>query len=88
MEQAFEAAYGADGGWVRLFCKSPEYVRTELVRDVTERGRYLTIDVWKSGAAYESFRERYGEAYKKIDLLCEGMTEAESELGRFVGMGG
>jgi heme-degrading monooxygenase HmoA len=88
MEQLFEAAYGADGDWVKLFCKSPEYVRTELIRDVNDRGRYLTIDVWKSNAAYEAFREGYRQAYKKIDGLCAEVTEAERELGKFVGVWG
>jgi len=88
MEQSFESAYGAEGDWVRLFRMSPEYVRTELVRDVNDRGRYLTIDIWKSSAAYEVFRERYCEEYKKIDVLCAEMTEAEREVGKFVGAGG
>ncbi len=88
MEQAFEAAYGAEGDWVRLFHRSPEYVRTELVRDVDDRGRYLTIDVWRSGAAYESFRERHREEYRKIDTLCAEMTEGEREVGKFVRAGG
>ena len=88
MEEAFEAAYGPEGDWVRLFRKSPEYVRTELIRDVKDRGRYLTIDVWRSGAAYESFRESNREEYKKIDAVCEAMTEVEREIGRFAGVGG
>ena len=88
MEEAFEAAYGAEGDWVRLFRKSPEYVRTELIRDVDDRGRYLTIDVWRSGVAYESFRDSNREEYKKIDALCAEMTEAEREIGRFAGVGG
>jgi quinol monooxygenase YgiN len=87
-EQAFEAAYGAKGDWVTLFRKSPEYVRTELIRDLNSRGRYLTIDVWTSGAAYESFRESYRVEYKKIDALCAEMTEAEREVGKFAGVGG
>ena len=30
---AFEAAYGPEGAWARLFCTSPDYLGTELLRD-------------------------------------------------------
>ena len=83
MEIAFEAAYGSEGDWARLFRTSPEYVRTELLRDASDNGRYLTIDVWSSAAEYENFRASYREEYEKIDAACEAMTEEEHEIGRF-----
>ncbi len=83
----FEQAYGFHGEWVRLFRQSPAYIRTELIQDVHEASRYLTLDFWASEAAYESFRESRKDEYKIIDARCERMTEEEREVGRFSGFG-
>ncbi len=82
-ENAFEAVYGDDGEWVKLFRQSTDYLRTEFIRDTQNMRRYLTVDVWKSQAAYEAFRNKSGGAYARIDLQCEGLTEMEREMGRF-----
>jgi hypothetical protein len=83
MEKAFEAAYGPDGDWARLFKRHAEYIGTELNRDIKDPRRYLTMDFWTSENSYESFREHYSAEYRKIDVMCEAMTDSESETGRF-----
>jgi heme-degrading monooxygenase HmoA len=85
MQKAFEEAYGLHGDWVRLFRQNPAFIRTELIQDVNESNRYLTLDFWASEAAYEAFREGKRDEYKSIDARCEQMTEAEREVGRFSG---
>ncbi len=85
MQRPFEEAYGPHGEWVKLFRQDPAYVRTELIHDVHEAGRYLTLDFWSSEAAYEAFRESRKDEYKSIDAQCEQMTESKRELGRFSG---
>ena len=82
-ELEFEATYGPDGDWVRLFRRDDAFVGTELVRDLQSRRKYLTLDFWTSQQAYEKFRERNAAEYKAIDARCEGLTEAEREVGRF-----
>ena len=57
-QQQFEEAYGSQGEWVGLFQQDPAYIRTELMQDVHEARRYLTLDFWASEADYEAFRER------------------------------
>jgi len=84
MEAQFEQAYGADGEWAKLFRQDPAYIRTELIQDVHEASRYLTLDFWASGAAYEAFRESRKGEYNSIDAKCAEMTEAEREVGRLV----
>ena len=81
----FEKAYGLHGDWVRLFRQNPAYIRTELIQDVHEASRYLTLDFWASEAAYEGFRESRQDEYKIIDARCEQTTEEEREVGRFSG---
>jgi hypothetical protein len=39
---AFEAAYGTEGSWAKLFRASPHYLGTELLRDAYIPGAYLT----------------------------------------------
>jgi heme-degrading monooxygenase HmoA len=83
MDTVFEAMYGVNGEWVRLFERSAEFVGTELSLDKEKPGRYLTIDFWSSREAYEQFRNQHAAEYKVIDAKCEGFTEMEKEIGRF-----
>jgi len=82
-ELEFEATYGPDGDWVRLFRRDGAFVGTELVRDVENPARYVTFDFWTSREAYENFYERNASEYKKIDAKYEKLTEKEREIGRF-----
>jgi heme-degrading monooxygenase HmoA len=83
-EQDFERRYGPEGDWARLFARDPEYLRTELQRDLRTQGRYLTLDYWGSEAAYESFHGRHRAEYDDIDRQCEDLTKTEILIGRFV----
>ncbi|MGA8540914.1 MAG: antibiotic biosynthesis monooxygenase family protein [Terriglobales bacterium] len=83
MQEQFEEAYGDCGAWASLFRSDPAYIRTELIQDVCDASRYLTLDFWESEAAYEAFRERRKNEYRDIDAKCEQMTEAEREVGKF-----
>ena len=82
-EAAFESAYGADGDWARLFRRDPAWVRTELLRDRSEPGRYLTADFWEDAAAFDSFRQHFGADYEAVDRRCEAFTLSERKLGEF-----
>jgi len=83
MESKFEEIYGSHGAWAELFRRGKGYCATELARDTNDPGRYLTFDFWTSRQAYEQFRESNLAEYKRIDELCEEMTQTELELGRF-----
>lgn len=83
MEKRFEAAYGSDGAWARLFQKAKGYVGTELNRDTQDPQRFVTLDFWMSRGAYETFREQHLAEYKTIDERCAAMTENEAEVGKF-----
>ncbi len=79
----YEQIYGPDGEWNRLFRRGKGYIRTELLRDPTIPGRYLTIDVWRSRGDYDNFHQQHAEEYRRIDRQCEEITERESALGTF-----
>jgi heme-degrading monooxygenase HmoA len=85
MRKQFEEAYGSHGEWVRLFRQDQAFIGTELIQDVRQASRYLTLDFWASETAYETFRESRENEYKSIDARCEQLTEAEREVGRFSG---
>lgn len=77
---AFERHYGPEGTWARLFRRSAEYVRTDLLTD----GRaYWTLDWWTSRAAYDAFRAAHAEEYARIDRDCEALTTSEAPIGHF-----
>lgn len=79
----FEAAYGPDGDWAQLFRKSPEYLGTELLRDVYISGSYLTIDRWKSEEAFRAFRRHNDAAYEALDRSCDELTSKETRIGAY-----
>lgn len=80
---AFEAAYGSEGAWARLFRKSPEYLGTELLRETYVSGSYLTIDRWASEDAFRSFRKEHDAAYEVLDRACDALTEKETRIGAY-----
>src|SRR5262245_52732503 len=81
-EAEFEAAYGPEGDWARLFRQGAGYRGTELLR-ASER-RYVTVDRWAARDDFERFRDAHREEYDAIDRRCEDLTVSESPLGRFV----
>jgi heme-degrading monooxygenase HmoA len=80
---AFEAAYGAEGAWAKLFGSSPEYRGTELLRDAYIPGGYLTIDRWTSEEAFRAFRKEHDAEYEVLDRTCDALTSSERRVGAF-----
>ncbi len=83
-ENRFAEVYGPDGDWARFFRRGEGYVRTELLRDEQTPGRYLTLDYWDSRTAYEYFRERWADDYRRLDDSCKSLTEREAHLGSYL----
>ncbi|MFI5105293.1 MAG: hypothetical protein ACHP79_10250, partial [Terriglobales bacterium] len=46
-EAEFVEKYGPEGAWARFFRGSAGYIKTELVKDVADNFRYLTLDYWQ-----------------------------------------
>lgn len=80
----FEAAYGADGSWARLFARSPEYHGTELLMDAYVPGRYVTVDRWNDEAAFRAFRAQHDADYEALDRACDSLTAGETRIGAFL----
>ena len=77
----FERHYAADGTWAQLFRKSPDYLGTELFRDAGSPTGYLTLDHWKSEAAFAAFKSEHADEYKRLDAGFEDLTASEERLG-------
>ena len=91
---AFEEHYGPEGTWARLFRRSPEYVRTDLLRG---SDAYLTLDWWTSLAAYNAHPDVNGlwacrgclkEGYPSVEAFEEEQAQVSDELGELGGLGG
>ncbi len=80
---AFEKLYGADGEWARLFRQADGYVETLLFRDTDRPTRYLTIDRWRSRAAFDTFFEAAGPVYVALDRRGDALTVRERRIGAF-----
>jgi heme-degrading monooxygenase HmoA len=78
---AFEAMYGPEGEWVRLFRTGPGYLGTELFRHTIDDARYVAVDRWESREAFDMFRARNLHAYAELDARCERYTSSETMLG-------
>ena len=79
----FEAAYGPDGAWAKLFRSSPSYQGTELLRDAYIPGAYLTIDSWSSEADFRAFRKQHDHDYEILDRQCDPLTTKETRIGAY-----
>ena len=82
-EKEFVEKYGPDGMWARFFQGSDGYIRTELVRDVTDTLRFLTLDYWRTKEDFSEFHERNLAGYERLDREFESLTERETRLGDF-----
>ena len=80
---AFEAAYGPDGSWAKLFRSSPNYLGTELLHDAYVPGSYLTIDRWTSEDDFRAFRKLNDQAYEDLDRSCDDLTARETRIGAY-----
>lgn len=79
----FIEAYGPKGIWEKLFRMDDRYLKTQFLRDINNKYRFITIDHWVSKEAKEEFRKKYAEEFKKIDDYCESLTDRENFLGEF-----
>ena len=80
---AFEAAYGPDGTWAKLFRTSPKYLGTELLRDAYIPFTYLTIDRWASENDFRAFRKDHDPEYESLDRSCDSLTSRETRIGAY-----
>ncbi|HYK82230.1 MAG TPA: antibiotic biosynthesis monooxygenase [Gemmatimonadales bacterium] len=82
-EEDFARAYGPAGDWARLFGRSPEYIATELVRDLEIARRFLTIERWRSRHGFEQFRAGAKHECEALDARCKELTRNERLIGHF-----
>ena len=80
----FEAIYGPQGDWAALFAKAQGYKETQLLRDINNPVRYVTLDFWTSREAHERFRREHEQEYMALDERCERLTVKEQNLGEFL----
>ena len=80
---AFYDLYGPDGPWVELFRQAPGYLDTQLLVDLEEVGRFVTIDRWESKEAFARFRSDFAEEFDVLDGRGEALTSREVLLGEF-----
>ena len=80
--QEFISAYHSNGDWANLFRRAEGYLGTELLNS-HEPNIFLTVDRWESAACFESFQERFGAEYRKLDTQLEGYTSSEKKVGVF-----
>ena len=82
-EDRFERVYGPDGDWASLFRRDAQYLRTDLLRDLSRRGVYLTADYWRSRAAYQAFLSAHEAEYQLLDAANDKLTASERNIGVF-----
>jgi heme-degrading monooxygenase HmoA len=82
-ESEFTEHYGSNGSWARFFRNGRGYIRTELVKDVADGDRFLTLDYWQSEEDFSRFRQQNLAEYERLDKELEGLTEQERRLGAF-----
>jgi|SRR5215216_1711805 len=79
----FEEAYAARGAWARFFQRDSGYLGTELLCDLSDSQRYITIDRWASSKEYESFLAQRETEYAALDTQFDRLTEKEFLSGKW-----
>ena len=79
--EAFESTYAPTGAWAQLFARGDGYRGTELFR--AGDGSYLTLDVWRARADFETFLAEHGDAYEALDRETEALTRCEHRIGEY-----
>lgn len=79
----FEDGYNSNGTWAKFFQSSPDYIKTEFLKDIKNPLRRSTLDYWKSKKAYLDFYEKNNDEIKKIDDKHDAMTDEEILIGHF-----
>lgn len=82
-EAEFERAYSPAGDWARFFQRDPAYWGTELLRDVTDARRFITVDRWSSRDAFEGFKKREATGYRELDQRMAPLCATEARIGAF-----
>ena len=82
-EERFLSVYGPGGDWARLFRTDPGFLKTCLLQQPGQPGKFVTLDFWESRADYESFKELNHAAYSALDARGENLTKSERCLGNF-----
>ena len=80
-EAEFVDIYGPAGKWANFFRLSPDYAGTQLFRSTTEPLHFVTLDEWRSRAAYEQFRKANAVDFAALDDWCEQFIDRERTLG-------
>jgi hypothetical protein len=55
----------------------------QLLHDITDPSRYVTIDTWEDEDSYGAFRAVNRQEYSALDQQMEALTESEKRLGVF-----
>lgn len=79
----FELAYGPGGAWSNLFDRCPGFRGTTLLRDTEDPRRYLTVDLWDTGAQREQMLAEHEAETSSLDAVFAGWTESRTEVGIF-----
>ena len=82
-EAEFAAAYSGEGPWAKLFEQAGGFVSTTLLAPDEPGGAWLTLDRWQSRAAFETFQETRGDAYRALDAALADLTVTERFIGAF-----
>lgn len=77
----FEEIYGAAGRWAEFFKLSPDYLGTELYKNIGDPHRFVAVDSWRSRVAYEAFRKSNASEYSTLDAWCRQLLTHERMLG-------
>jgi heme-degrading monooxygenase HmoA len=79
----FELAYGPGGAWSKLFARCPGFRGTAVLRDTKNPRRYLTIDLWETGAQWEQALAESRTEYSDLEAALGEWIESKTEVGIF-----
>lgn len=77
----FELSYGPGGAWSKLFADCQGFLGITVLRDTVDPQRYLTIEVWNSGAQRAQALAERQAAYAELSATFGEWIESTHEMG-------
>ncbi|MFQ5648196.1 MAG: antibiotic biosynthesis monooxygenase family protein [Candidatus Aenigmatarchaeota archaeon] len=71
------------GDWAELFKRSPDYLGTQVGREIDDRRVYLVLDKWATKAAFDDFIEEHAADYAALDARHKKHYDRDENIGFF-----
>ena len=79
----FELIFGPGGAWSNLFGSCSGFRGATVLRDTSEKKRYLLVEVWDTEDKRKTCQDESGALYNALWTTLKQYSESIAEMGSF-----